>query len=214
MLKEKIYNTNNKIGIKDFKRYLINNNAIGITFEIGEGYHFNKRGNIKNSYLKNSYKKVMEIYNFADFNFDILVWIQYPLNEMDYERKLKKFIKLFKIENPNEQEYFKRQNEFKEDYTEIFNYWNLEKNKLNVEKLIKEITKADIGGFKELVYYTFLIDTTNNVIFNYYDDRGLHLMSDDMKKLKNIYVEYNKYIFDYDREKIKLNFENIERNLK
>jgi len=55
---------------------------------------------------------------------------------------------------------------------------------------------------------TYFINKTKNIIFHNYDDRGLDIIAKDKKTLMNIYLEFNDWILDYDREKIDLVFKN------
>jgi len=44
-------------------------------------------------------------------------------------------------------------------------------------------------------------------MFHLYDDRGADLVASEKSAIKDTYVKFNKWILDYDREKIEAVFE-------
>ncbi|OME77153.1 hypothetical protein BK120_26855 [Paenibacillus sp. FSL A5-0031] len=48
----------------------------------------------------------------------------------------------------------------------------------------------------------FFVNTTRNTIFYLYDDRGLDIASNTTAPLQELYINYNHWILDYDRESI------------
>ncbi|WP_459768177.1 DUF3885 domain-containing protein [Alkaliphilus crotonatoxidans] len=41
-----------------------------------------------------------------------------------------------------------------------------------------------------------------NIIYHLYDDRGLDLISNNKASLEKLYIKYNSWILDYDRDRI------------
>ncbi|BCZ47994.1 hypothetical protein psyc5s11_40610 [Clostridium gelidum] len=95
-----------------------------------------------------------------------------------------------------------------EQIEKISYYWDLRTNVININKLLEEISKADLGGFSALVSAIFLFDTNLNVLFHYYDDRGLDIVSEKRETIYPLYKNYNEWILDYDREHINKVFRN------
>lgn len=79
-------------------------------------------------------------------------------------------------------------------------------NDIKIESLFTEIAKDDFGGKIGLTGCVYLINPRNNVIFWFYDDRGLDLISNDKKNIENLYEKYNDWISGYDRERIEVVF--------
>lgn len=48
----------------------------------------------------------------------------------------------------------------------------------------------------------FFVNTTRNTIFYLYDSRGLDIVSNTTAPLQELYINYNHWILDYDRESI------------
>lgn len=77
---------------------------------------------------------------------------------------------------------------------------------IDCKGLLKAIGNQDMGtepSFKDEVYF---INRNDNVIYHLYDDRGLDIVSNKRETLEKIYVEYNHWILDYDRERIDKTF--------
>lgn len=53
----------------------------------------------------------------------------------------------------------------------------------------------------------YFINLSKNIIFNMYDDRGLDVIAVDRELLKPIYIAYNDWLLDYDRQKMNEQFE-------
>lgn len=81
-------------------------------------------------------------------------------------------------------------------------YWDLENNAFCVERLLQEIIKADIGGYRGFVSNVYFSNTHHFLLFHLYDDRGADLVAANRKLLRPIYEKYNDWILDYDRAKI------------
>ncbi|MBM7569204.1 DUF3885 domain-containing protein [Paenibacillus sacheonensis] len=51
-------------------------------------------------------------------------------------------------------------------------------------------------------YRIFFVNKTRNTIFYFYDSRGLDIVSSSKESLRELYLKYNHWILNYDREKI------------
>lgn len=75
---------------------------------------------------------------------------------------------------------------------------------LNIDNLISAVASRTIGNeVSNIVGDIFLVNATTNVIFYLYDDRGLDIVAKNKELLKSIYEQYNDWILDFDRERIK-----------
>ena len=70
------------------------------------------------------------------------------------------------------------------------------------DRLLREIIKADIGGYSALVSNVYFADTHDFVLFHLYDDRGTDLVAADRELLRPIYERVNSWILEYDRDRI------------
>ena len=77
---------------------------------------------------------------------------------------------------------------------------------IQTEKLIEEIIWSEIDGRNSLSGCVYWLNPRNNVIFYLYDDRGLDVISNTKENLKQVYLKFNNWILDYDREKIDCTF--------
>lgn len=57
-------------------------------------------------------------------------------------------------------------------------------------------------------YNIFIINKTKHTIFHFYDSRGLDVVSNSKDALQQLFLKYNDWILDYDREIINSVFEN------
>lgn len=212
MLKERIFLSVERIGMKRLENPIFYNSPVGIRFEISEPWgevYCNDELNPK--YLQETYKKVLTIYQSLPCKFDTLLWTIYPNEYNDYGRDfLQNFMEITELPLPQEKysEMVYLDDDSDEQIEKISYYWDLRTNVININKLLEEISKADLGGFSELVSAIFLFDTNLNVLFHYYDDRGLDIVSEKRETIYPLYRNYNEWILDYDREHINKVFRN------
>lgn len=89
-------------------------------------------------------------------------------------------------------------------------YWDLSKiNMKQINSLLLEIVKADIGGINALVSNVYFVNTDCNLLYHLYDDRGVDIVAKDKGTLYPLYKKYNDWILKYDKEKIDLKFAEI-----
>ena len=80
---------------------------------------------------------------------------------------------------------------------------------------IKHVNYIDI--LNRSIYYDFggnaldsyFINIEQNIIFHLYDDRGLDIIAKNKYTLHKLYLQYNDWILDYDRNEIDLLFKNL-----
>lgn len=85
-------------------------------------------------------------------------------------------------------------------------YWDLGTFDYDVCRLLKEIIKADLGGYGEFVSSVYFADTCHSVLFHLYDDRGADLAAACRDVLRPVYEKFCSWILDYDRERVEAVF--------
>ena len=62
--------------------------------------------------------------------------------------------------------------------------------------------KPKFGG--EYAYYpdVFFINSSKNIIFFIYDDRGCEVIASDLETIQPLYEKYREWIPEYDQEKV------------
>lgn len=204
LIKERVALSVKKIGMKKFENPIFYNSPIGIRFEISEPFgEVYCDGELNPKYLQETYKKVLTLYQNIPCKFDTILWNTYPNEYNNYGKDfLQKFMKITELPLPHEKYSEMIYLDENEKVEKISYYWDLRRNIININKLLEEISKADLGGFSDLVSSVYLFDTNLNVLFYYYDDRGLDIVSEKKETISLLYKNYNEWILDYDREKI------------
>ena len=102
------------------------------------------------------------------------------------------------IEKKTELEIHKETYKYKDNKKEYIRIlYSLSQIKFNPKALFKEIILADLGGIKELASSVFIFDTNIHLMYHLYDDRGIDIFSNDVKKLLPIYKKYKDYILEH-----------------
>jgi Domain of unknown function (DUF3885) len=109
----------------------------------------------------------------------------------------------------NEVDYSVVRNLYENKKDDIYNVavLKIKANRINYKNILTAIANTDfpprIPRFKFLSSVeVYFINTTQNLIFHMYDDRGLDIVSSDAKILKSIYTKYSEWILDANREPI------------
>ena len=92
---------------------------------------------------------------------------------------------------------------FKNIYTGIW-----QKNNCQIDKLLLEIIKGDIGGFSCLCSNVYFLNAKCAILYHLYDDRGVDIVANDKYSLLPLYQKYNEWILQYDKAKIDQLFAN------
>ncbi|MDO3410592.1 DUF3885 domain-containing protein [Saccharibacillus sp. CPCC 101409] len=77
---------------------------------------------------------------------------------------------------------------------------------LNYASLIRAICNHDVGIQPMIYHRVYFINTNKNTIFHIYDDRGCDVIASSRESLIGIYKAFNRWILDYDRERIDRTF--------
>ena len=86
-------------------------------------------------------------------------------------------------------------------------YWDLRKFTFDWKKLFRDIVYTDFKEPHFLASNVFFLNTTAEILYHLYDDRGLDVVAIDKMTLQPIYQSYHTWLLDYDREAMKKLFE-------
>lgn len=86
-------------------------------------------------------------------------------------------------------------------------YWYLRKLTFDWKKLFRDIVYTDFKEPHFLASNVFFLNTTAEILYHLYDDRGLDVVAIDKMTLQPIYQSYHTRLLDYDREAMKKVFE-------
>lgn len=81
------------------------------------------------------------------------------------------------------------------------------RDEIKYKSLLKAICHQDLGLKPSLIHRVYFLNKTRKTIFHMYDDRGCDVLATRSIDLQEIYMKRNKWILDYDREKIDLLFQ-------
>ena len=198
----------------ELKQPLFYNWDYGIRFELGYlSVWKNKNRTILNQkYFKSALYRAKTLYKaIFDINDNIIVVCQ---RYSDGRQKIKK--RSFCYENIHSfthTETSKTENPYYEegDFITKKEHWQRKifytKSKyVNYKNFLYRSIHYDFGYRGIEVYF---INTTKNIIFYNYDDRGLDIIANNPKTLKPLYHFYNDWILDYDKDKIDKIFVNL-----
>ncbi|MDR1239549.1 MAG: DUF3885 domain-containing protein [Treponema sp.] len=83
----------------------------------------------------------------------------------------------------------------------------LDINRINYENILESINNTDFASREPRTDgEVYFIHIMNEIIFNMYDDRGLDIVGTNKKAIEPFYRKYNKWLLDYDREKMDKTF--------
>jgi hypothetical protein len=184
----------------------------GIRFEIGgsEPIYLDTSSEdfVSNpAYIDSALERALAIYRGLPHTPNLLRIDCYP-DEKSIQKIIDDICKYTKLPLPHEQviETIPDEDETGEYFNQLQLYWDLSSIKFQPDRLLREIIKSDIGGCKELVSSTYLIDSHNLILFHLYDDRGLDVVAVDKESLRPLYESFSVWILDNDRKKIDLMF--------
>lgn len=87
-------------------------------------------------------------------------------------------------------------------------YWDLTKDNCQMDKLLLEIIKGDIGGLSCLSSNVYLMNTESHVLYHLYDDRGADVVASDKHLLLPFYKKHCDWLLPSDRTNIDKVFAN------
>ncbi len=196
------------LGVSELKHPLFYNCAAGIRFEIGgdEGVYLinecSEEYTASPAYISAAFERAKTIYTGLPNKPNLIRIDGYP-DENHEKNVIRTICHAGNLPLPHEQvvKPVKRDEDGK-TISQLQLYWDLERITFTPDRLLREIIKADIGGYNAFVSNVYFADTHNGIIFHLYDDRGADLVAADRERLRCVYEKYNRWILDDDREKI------------
>jgi hypothetical protein len=79
---------------------------------------------------------------------------------------------------------------------------DLYKDEINYQSILEGVINSDFRRRPSIHGDCFFINKSKNIILYLYDDRGMDIIAKDKTSLESLYSKFNKWIIDYDREKI------------
>lgn len=190
-----------EMGIGALEHPVFYHAPVGIRFEIGgEADVYVKKGIRRKlhpnpKYVNQACERACTIFKALTQN-DWLLRVE-VYNERDIE-KVSKQLELGKPQETVKKEYAVEEDEM----THYELYWDMNIVDWSIEKIVKEVILADIGGLNCLASAVFLIHPKEHILYHLYDDRGLDVIAKDKETLRPIYGVYKDWILEYDREEI------------
>ena len=203
-INRKFNNVLDTVGLTSLEQAVFYSAPIGIRFKIGgeeDIYLYSGTDScITNpAYVHNAVHRAVSIYKALPAVPDLLCINIFRYSEDDdCRQRIQNISHLAKLPQPLE----------KCNGSSIRLYWNLEQLDYDVITILREIVIGDIGGNSDFVSSVFFVNSSIDILFHLYDDRGVDVVAADRDVLCPLYENFNDWILDYDREKIDLLFKN------
>ena len=190
---------------------------IGIHFSLGEGiYQFKENGELNLEMFSTAYKQTFKIFDeLFDQNDDlILVTNNYKWKKQQQTTKLKVYQPNLRDKNILKKLQSKTypypfEEDEKEDYEMQQFSLQCKVSDINLEGLLKASLNEDFPPMKprygcDSVHYpdVFFVNTTKDIIFFVYDDRGCEVIALTAEKLRPLYEKHYDWVDEVDRERI------------
>lgn len=190
---------------------------IGIHFSLGEGiYQFKENRELNLEMFSTVYKQTFKIFDeLFDQNDDlILVTNNYKWKKQQQTTKLKVYQPNLRDKNILKKLQSKTYPyPFEEDEKENYEMQQFslqcKVSDINLEGLLKASLNEDFPPVKprfgcDSVYYpdVFFVNTTKDIIFFVYDDRGCEVIALTAEKLRPLYEKHYDWVDEVDRERI------------
>lgn len=155
-----------------------------------------------NANYKKTYKTNLKIYN--NFKFDTLL---FKINFINDDTKnnqnlenviniLNRFIDICKLKKPTYMQKFLYQNKDNLLIETIVFGWNLKNEKIKIKPLIKQILFLKDDNFYELMSSIYFLNTKNDILLHFYDDKIVKILTQDEKTIKKILKNYKNIIIN------------------
>ncbi len=151
-------------------------------------------------YLDHAYARAVELLERASSAYDYVVLSLLRQEDRDIDTYLWHFSSKFNFDKLPEPELIEV-----EDLTGdvlVFERYLFPVTDQDLKALLKEIIRADHGGFNYLSSSVLFLSSQDNIIYHCYDDRGVDIaVLDDDKRLE-LFTDYHDLLFDYDMEEM------------
>ncbi|HEM3670459.1 TPA: DUF3885 domain-containing protein [Streptococcus suis] len=154
----------------------------------------------KKVYLDRAYARAVELLERASSAYDYVVLSLLRQEDRDIDSYLWHFTSKFNFNKCPEPELVEV-----EDWTGdvlVFERYLFPIADQDLNALLREIVRADHGGFNYLSSSVLFLSSQDNIIYHCYDDRGVDIaVLDDDKRLE-LFTDCHDLLFDYDMEEM------------
>ncbi|WP_421425657.1 DUF3885 domain-containing protein [Streptococcus suis] len=151
-------------------------------------------------YLERAYARAVELFEQASSEYDYVLLSLLRQEDRDIDTYLWHFSSKFNFDKVPEPELIEV-----EDWTGevlVFERYLLPVTDQDLKGLLREIIRADHGGFHYLSASVFFLSSREKVIYHCYDDRGVDIAILDDDKRRQLFVDRQDLLFDYDMEEM------------
>ncbi|HEM5229656.1 TPA: DUF3885 domain-containing protein [Streptococcus suis] len=159
----------------------------------------------KKVYLDRAYARAVELLEQASSAYDYVVLSLLRQEDRDIDSYLWHFTSKFNFDKVPEPELIEV-----EDWTGevlVFECYLFSVADQDLNALLKEIIKADHGGFNYLSSSVLFLSSKDKVIYHCYDDRGVDIAVVDDDKRRQLFTDCYDLLFDYDMEEMERRME-------
>lgn len=171
---------------------------LALRFEIGPADEAEQLA--RTVYLDKAYARAVELLERASSAYDYVIVSLLRQEDRDIGTYLWHFSSKFNFDKVPEPELIEV-----EDLTGdvlVFEHYLFPVTDQDLNALLREIVKADHGGFNYLSSSVLFLSSQDNIIYHCYDDRGVDIaVLDDDKRLE-LFTDCHDLLFDYDMEEM------------
>ncbi|MBY5013866.1 DUF3885 domain-containing protein [Streptococcus suis] len=154
----------------------------------------------KKVYLDRAYARAVELLEQASSAYDYVILSLLHQEDRDIDTYLWHFTSKFNFNKCPEPELIEV-----EDWTGevlVFERYLFPVADQDLKALLREIIKADHGGFNYLSSSVLFLSSKDKVIYHCYDDRGVDIAVVDDDKRRQLFTDCYDLLFDYDMEEM------------
>ncbi len=159
----------------------------------------------KKVYLDRAYARAVELLEQASSAYDYVILSLLHQEDRDIDTYLWHFTSKFNFNKCPEPELIEV-----EDWTGevlVFERYLFPVADQDLKALLREIIKADHGGFNYLSSSVLFLSSKDKVIYHCYDDRGVDIAVVDDDKRRQLFTDCYDLLFDYDMEEMERRME-------
>lgn len=151
-------------------------------------------------YLDRAYARAVELLEQASSEYDYVLLSLLRQEDRDIDTYLWHFSSKFNFDKVPEPELIEV-----EDWTGdvlVFERYLFSVADQDLNALLREIIKADHGGFNYLSASVCFLSSKEKVLYHCYDDRGVDIAVVDDDKRRQLFTDCHDLLFDYDMEEM------------
>lgn len=176
---------------------------LALRFEIGPAEEAEELP--RKVYLDRAYARAVELLERASSGYDYVVLSLLRQEDRDIDTYLWHFTSKFNFDKCPEPEQIEV-----EDWTGevlVYERYLFPVADQDLKVLLREIVRADHGGFHYLSGSVLFLSSRDKVIYHCYDDRGVDIAVVDDDKCRQLFTDCHDLLFDYDMEEIERRME-------